>query len=695
MAAANLDITRGVADRLPLFFGGVLLVSFLLLMMVFRSVVVPLKAVVMNLLASAAAFGVLTLAVSGGPLGDLVGIPEATPVPILLPIGIFAILFGLSMDYEVFLLSRIKEEYDRTGDNALAVADGLAKSARVITAGAAVMVTVFLSFALGVDVYGKMFGIGLAAAVLIDATIVRMVLVPATMELLGDRNWWLPGWLDRLLPNIDVEGHDVTDGDLGTPGPPPASTRRRSSPGAAYDADPYWRPVSPPMRCPTITNPHRTTPAGHAHDHRRGRHQEVRPLHRGRRRQLHRPAGRVTGFLGPNGAGKSTTMRVMVGLTRPRREPSPSPGASFVDLPNPGLEVGVLLDASAQHAGRTGREILAIAQQFMGLPATAGRGDARARQPHPDRGGPAGRQLLPRDASTARHRHRPDRRPRGADPRRARQRPRPGRHPLDARPAPRLRRPRRHRPALLPPAARDRGHRRRHRDDRQRPDRLPGHQDRPAARRRHGRPRRQTSPRSSGRSTSWGLAATPPDDGALRTDADAALVGKVALEAGVALTELRAADGAGLEEMFLELTATTQRDGGHRMTAIAAGRRPRTGRGAADRVPLTRVTKVELRKMFDTRSGFWLIASIAITAVLATVGVILLAPDGQLTYSTFATAIRFPVVDHPAAHRDPGGHQRVEPAHRPDHVHARPAPQPRSSPPRPSPRSSSPSPRWR
>jgi RND superfamily putative drug exporter len=132
----------------------------------------------------------------------------------------------------VFLLSRIKEEYDRTGDNALAVADGLAKSARVITAGAAVMVTVFLSFVLGVDVYGKMFGIGLAAAVLIDATIVRMVLVPATMELLGDRNWWLPSWLDRLLPDIDVEGHEVTDDELGIPDrtagdrPAPVGTER-------------------------------------------------------------------------------------------------------------------------------------------------------------------------------------------------------------------------------------------------------------------------------------------------------------------------------------------------------------------------------------------------------------------------------------------------------------------------------------
>lgn len=219
MVASNLDITRGVAERLPLFFGGVLLVSFVLLMMVFRSVVVPLKAVIMNLLASAAAFGVLTVAVSGGPLGDLVGIPQATPVPILLPIGIFAILFGLSMDYEVFLLSRIKEEYDKTGDNALAVADGLAKSARVITAGAAVMITVFLSFVLGQDTFGKMFGIGLAAAVFIDATVVRMVLVPATMELLGDRNWWLPGWLDRLLPNIHVEGHEVIDDETAAPEP--------------------------------------------------------------------------------------------------------------------------------------------------------------------------------------------------------------------------------------------------------------------------------------------------------------------------------------------------------------------------------------------------------------------------------------------------------------------------------------------
>jgi putative drug exporter of the RND superfamily len=225
MVAANVDTTRGTFARLPLFFGGVLLVSFLLLMMVFRSVLVPAKAVVMNLLASAAAFGVVAMAVSGGPLGDLVGIPEATPVPIQLPIGIFAILFGLSMDYEMFLLSRIREEFDRTGNNSLAVADGLAKSARVITAGAAVMITVFVSFVLGDALLGKMFGLGLAAAILVDATIVRMVMVPATMELLGDRNWWLPGWLNRLLPDIHVEGREVVDAEI-TPRPidslPPA-----------------------------------------------------------------------------------------------------------------------------------------------------------------------------------------------------------------------------------------------------------------------------------------------------------------------------------------------------------------------------------------------------------------------------------------------------------------------------------------
>jgi RND superfamily putative drug exporter len=209
LVASGLDATRGVGARLPFFIGGVVLLSFLLLMLVFRSLLVPLKAAIMNLLSISAALGVMALAANGGPLGDLIGIPDATPVPIFMPMMMFAILFGLSMDYEVFLLSRIKEEYERTGDNGLAVADGLAKSARVITAAAAIMITVFLAFVPSDIVLIRMFGIGLAAAVFVDATLVRMVLVPATMELLGDRNWWLPAWLDRLLPNLHVEGHEA------------------------------------------------------------------------------------------------------------------------------------------------------------------------------------------------------------------------------------------------------------------------------------------------------------------------------------------------------------------------------------------------------------------------------------------------------------------------------------------------------
>ncbi|HEX6237929.1 MAG TPA: MMPL family transporter, partial [Acidimicrobiales bacterium] len=189
--AAFIDDSEDTASRLPLFIGGVVFLSFLLLMSVFRSLAVALKAAVLNLLSIAAAYGVVSLAANGGWLGELVGIEEATPVPGWLPMAMFAVLFGLSMDYEVFLLSRVREEYVRTGDNRRAVADGLANTARVITAAAAIMVTVFGAFVMEDIVFLKLSGLGLAAAVLVDATIVRMVLVPATMELLGDRNWWL------------------------------------------------------------------------------------------------------------------------------------------------------------------------------------------------------------------------------------------------------------------------------------------------------------------------------------------------------------------------------------------------------------------------------------------------------------------------------------------------------------------------
>jgi len=207
--AASVDVNDYMAGRLPWFIGSVVLLSFVLLMTVFRSVLIAVKASVMNVLSIAAAYGVVGLAINGGPLGDLIGIQEPVPLPSFIPMMMFAILFGLSMDYEVFLLSRVREEYVRTGDNATAVADGLAATARVITAAAAIMVAVFLAFVLNDDVFVKAVGIGLAAAILIDATVVRMVLVPSTMELLGDRNWWLPKWLDRILPDVHVEGEEA------------------------------------------------------------------------------------------------------------------------------------------------------------------------------------------------------------------------------------------------------------------------------------------------------------------------------------------------------------------------------------------------------------------------------------------------------------------------------------------------------
>ena len=207
--AAGVDFADSIGSRMPYLFIGVLSLSFLLLMAVFRSLLVPLKAVIMNLLSIGAAYGVLVAVFQWGWGMSLIGVGKAGPIESWAPMMLFAIVFGLSMDYEVFLLSRVKEEYDRTGDNASAVADGLTATARVITAAALIMVCVFAAFVLGYDRQLKLFGLGLALAVFIDATIVRMVLVPATMELLGDRNWWIPKWISRVLPKIDVEGHHV------------------------------------------------------------------------------------------------------------------------------------------------------------------------------------------------------------------------------------------------------------------------------------------------------------------------------------------------------------------------------------------------------------------------------------------------------------------------------------------------------
>ncbi|HET6950463.1 MAG TPA: MMPL family transporter [Acidimicrobiales bacterium] len=204
--AASVDFGEFTADHLPWFTGSVLVVSFALLTIVFRSLLVPVKAVAVNLLALGASYGLLVVVFQWGWGLGLLGVGRPGPIDAWVPMMLFAVMFGLSMDYEVFLLSRIRESYDRTGDNSAAVADGVAATARVITAAAAVMVCVFGAFALGSTRSLKLFGLGLATAVLLDATVVRLVLVPATMELLGDRNWWLPGWLDRRLPTLRRPG---------------------------------------------------------------------------------------------------------------------------------------------------------------------------------------------------------------------------------------------------------------------------------------------------------------------------------------------------------------------------------------------------------------------------------------------------------------------------------------------------------
>jgi RND superfamily putative drug exporter len=167
---------------------------------------VPLKAAVMNLLSIGAAYGVFVAVFQWGWLRDLFGVEASIPIVSFLPMMLFAILFGLSMDYEVFLLSRVREEYLHRRNNDEAVIEGIAATGRVITSAALIMISVFAAFVFSPEPTIKMFGLGLATAVLIDATVVRMVLVPAAMKLLGDLNWWVPRWLDRILPRFDIEG---------------------------------------------------------------------------------------------------------------------------------------------------------------------------------------------------------------------------------------------------------------------------------------------------------------------------------------------------------------------------------------------------------------------------------------------------------------------------------------------------------
>ncbi len=203
--AVFIDLGDKIASRIPYFFAAVIGLSFVLLMMVFRSLLVPLKAALMNLLSIGAAYGVIVAIFQWGWFGDVFGVTRTGPIESFVPIVLFAVLFGLSMDYEVFLVSRIREEYLVHGDNTQAVARGLSVTTRVITAAAAIMIAVFLSFALSDQRIVKEFGLGLATAIFIDATIVRLVLVPSLMQMLGRWNWWFPRWLDRLVPRLEID----------------------------------------------------------------------------------------------------------------------------------------------------------------------------------------------------------------------------------------------------------------------------------------------------------------------------------------------------------------------------------------------------------------------------------------------------------------------------------------------------------
>jgi RND superfamily putative drug exporter len=210
VTATSIDSTENIAKRLPLLIGGVVLLSMLLLVVAFRSLAVAVKAALMNLLSVGAAYGIVALVLQGGWAGGLVGIDAETPLPAFVPVLMFAVLFGLSMDYEVFLVSRMRESWLRSRDNHRAIVEGLAGTGRVITAAAAIMVAVFAAFIPSADVILKVIGVGMASAIFIDATVVRMVLVPSVMHLLGRANWWMPGWLGRWVPQLHIEGRPET-----------------------------------------------------------------------------------------------------------------------------------------------------------------------------------------------------------------------------------------------------------------------------------------------------------------------------------------------------------------------------------------------------------------------------------------------------------------------------------------------------
>jgi RND superfamily putative drug exporter len=215
--AIFVDFARVLTSKLPLFIGLVVLLSFLLLSIVFRSFVIPLTGAVMNLLSIGAAFGVLVAVFQYGYAGSILGISRTGPIEAFLPVMLFAILFGLSMDYQVFLVTRIHEEFLKSGDNRIAVRNGLAATGKTITAAALIMILVFGSFILGGQRVIKEFGVGLAGGIFVDAVFIRMAVVPSIMMMLGKSNWWFPAWLDRLLPKVSVDADDLAAQPLAGP----------------------------------------------------------------------------------------------------------------------------------------------------------------------------------------------------------------------------------------------------------------------------------------------------------------------------------------------------------------------------------------------------------------------------------------------------------------------------------------------
>jgi RND superfamily putative drug exporter len=221
--AYNIDSTSNIARRIPLLIAGVVLLSIMVLIASFRSIAIAIKAAALNLLSVAAAYGVVAYVLQGGWAGQLIGIDTETPLPAFVPVLMFAVLFGLSMDYEVFLVSRMREAWLRSRDNGRAITEGLAGTGRVVTAAAAIMIAVFAAFVPSPDIVLKVIGVGMAAAILVDATVVRMLLVPAIMHLLGSATWWMPAWLGRLLPELHVEGRPEQHLRPTTPDPEPVA----------------------------------------------------------------------------------------------------------------------------------------------------------------------------------------------------------------------------------------------------------------------------------------------------------------------------------------------------------------------------------------------------------------------------------------------------------------------------------------